>query len=78
MYIVAMTTRSWPNMMSSVMRLIASLDSPSKRSAAFSIIPGSVEMPTVNVDGTSMRMFCRDSASRNGMSIVIGVRSRNW
>jgi hypothetical protein len=40
------------------------------------MIASVVLMPTVNVDGTSMRMFCCDSAFLSGMPMVIGVRLR--
>ena len=50
---------------------------PSIRSAAFCMTPGSVEMPTVNLEGTSTRMFCFDSAFLRSTLIDIGVRSRN-
>ncbi len=49
---------------------------PSSRSAAFSITPGSVLMPTVKVEGVLTRMFCCESAPRSWMSIGIGVRLR--
>ena len=52
--------------------------SPKRRSAAFCIIPGSVEIPTVKRDGTSTRIFCFDSALRKSTLIEIGVRSRYW
>ena len=48
--------------------------SPSNRSAAFSITPGSVLMPTVKVDGVLTRMFCCESAPRSAMSMASGVR----
>ena len=41
---------------------------------AFIITPGSVETPTVNVEGTLMRMFWNESAFCSGIEIVIGVR----
>ena len=47
---------------------------PRRRSAAFSMTPGSVLMPTVNVDGVLTRMFCFESAPRSWMSMGIGVR----
>ena len=58
------------------MSSIAGGESPSRRSAAFIMIAGSVLMPTVNVLGTLMRMFWKESAPCRGMLIVIGVRLR--
>ena len=75
---VARTTRIWPKMMSRASAEMRSICMPSTRSAAFSITPGSVEMPTVNVEGQLTRMFCLESAPVRLMSIVIGSRSRNW
>jgi len=51
---------------------------PRRRSAAFSITPGSVEMPTVKVEGVLTRMFCFESAPSSLMSIGRGVRLRYW
>ena len=76
--IVARTTRICPKMMSRASAETRSICMPSRRSAAFSITPDSVEIPTVNVDGQLTRMFCFDSAPVRLMSIVIGSRSRNW
>ena len=45
------------------------------RSAAFCMMPGSVEMPTVKMDGTSMRMFCLESVFFRSTEIASGVRS---
>ena len=73
---VAMTTRIWPKMMSRASSATWVMSMCSSRSAAFSITPGSVEMPTVKVEGVLTRMFCSDSAPSSLMSIVIGVRSR--
>ena len=52
--------------------------SPRSLSAAFCITPGSVEMPTVKLEGTSTRMFCFDSALRRSTLMEIGVRSMYW
>ena len=46
-----------------------------RRSAAFSMTPGSFEIATVNVAGVFTRMFCCDSAPASWMSMGIGVRS---
>ena len=40
------------------------------------ITPGSVEMPTVNMEGTSIRMFWRESALLRSTDMDMGVRSR--
>ncbi len=77
MDMVAMTTRIWPKMMSRARSWTFCMDWPSRRSAAFCITPGSVETPTVNVDGVLTRMFCRESALSSLMSMGMGVRSRN-
>jgi hypothetical protein len=45
--IEAITWRSWPKMISSAWLLIASVDSPSKRIAAFCITVGCVPIATV-------------------------------
>ena len=50
--------------------------SPSRRSAAFCMIAESVEMPTVKMQGTSMRMFCLESALLRSTLMDRGVRSR--
>ncbi len=78
MDIVAMTTRVWPKMMSSVIFFTSWVGMPRRRSAAFSMIPGWVEMPTVKVEGTLMRMFCWERAPWRSISMVMGTRSRNW
>ena len=70
----ATVRRSWPKMISLAMPSIASARRPRSRSAAFTITAGSVETPTVKVDGTLMRMFWNESAFCRGMLIVIGVR----
>ena len=78
MSIVAMTTRIWPKMMSLACSLIICMFRPSKRSAAFSITPCSVDMPTVKVEGVLTRMFCLERAPVREMSIGMGVRSSHW
>ena len=50
---------------------------PKSLSAAFCIIPGSVETPIVKRDGTFTRMFCLDNAFTKLTSIEIGVKSKN-
>ena len=62
MDMVAITTRIWPKMMSFASSARSGICSPSRRSAAFSITPGSVAMPTVKVEGVLTRMFCFESA----------------
>ena len=70
----ATVRRSWPKMISLAMSSMSRALRPSRRSAAFIITPGSVETPTVNVEGTLMRMFWNESAFCSGIEIVIGVR----
>ena len=77
MSMVAITSRSWPKIMSLASSCISFSLRPSRRSAAFCITPSSTEMPTVKREGTSMRMFCRESAFFRSTCIDIGVRSRN-
>ena len=48
---------------------------PRSLSAAFCITPGSVEIPTVNLDGTSILMFCLERAFFRSTFMDIGVRS---
>jgi hypothetical protein len=57
-----------------VLRLLRTLRSSSisNRSAALFISTGSVEMPTVNVEGTFTRMLLSDSAPSSGISITSG------
>ena len=69
---VAITRRSWPKIMSVVVAAICFSSSPRRRSAAFCMMSGRVEIPMVNVEGTFTRMFCRDSAWRRSISMVIG------
>jgi len=76
--IVAMIRRSWPKMMSLANSWISGSFSPSRRSAAFCMMPDSVEMPTVKREGTSTRMFCLDSAFLRSTMIEMGVRSMYW
>jgi hypothetical protein len=76
--IVAMTTRIWPKMISFASSLICGIVRPRRRSAAFSITPGSVEIPTVKVEGVFTRMFCFESAPSRRMSIGSGVSERYW
>ena len=61
-------------MISLAMSSIASERRPRRRSAALTMTAGSVETPTVKVEGTLMRMFWKESAPCSGMLIVIGVR----
>ena len=49
---------------------------PKSLSAAFCIMAGSVEMPTVKIEGTSIRMFCFDSALFKSTEMERGVKSR--
>ena len=77
MSMVAMTRRSWPKMMSLASSWISCRRRPSRRSAAFCMTPGSVEMPTVKRLGTLMRMFWRESAFSRSTEMDRGVRSRN-
>ena len=76
MFMVAMTRRNWPKMMSLASSWISFILRLRRRSAAFSITVGSVEMPTVKMDGTSMRMFCRERALFKSTEMDSGVRSR--
>ena len=76
MGMVAITTRIWPKMMSRARFSISARLSPSIRSAAFCITPGSVETPTVNVAGVLTRMFCWDRAPWSLISMGMGVRSK--
>ena len=46
-----------------------------RRSAAFCIMPGSVEIPTVKMLGTSIRMFCLESALFKSTEMARGVKS---
>ena len=50
--------------------------SPLSLSAAFSMMVGSVEMPTVKMEGTSIRIFWRESALFKSTAMEMGVRSR--
>lgn len=77
MSIVAITRRSCPKRMSVAMFWMLSIESPRSLSAALVILSGSVEIPTVNRQGTSTRMFCLESALVRLHSIEIGLRSRN-
>ena len=47
------------------------------RSAAFCMIEGSVAMPTVKMLGTSIRIFCLESALLRSTAIESGVKSIN-
>ena len=38
-------------------------------------MPGSVDMPTVKIEGTSIRIFCLDSAFLRSTLMEMGVRS---
>ncbi len=49
---------------------------PKSLSAAFCITAGSVEIPTVKIEGTSIRIFCLDSALFKSTEMESGVRSR--
>lgn len=72
---VAIIRRIWPKMMSLASSCTSTSFRPSSRSAAFCMVPGSVEMPTVNRAGTSMRMFWRDRAFFRSTLMDMGVRS---
>ena len=76
MSIVAMMSLSCPKMMSLASSWISVSFMPSSRSAAFCITPGSTDTPTVKRDGTSIRMFCLDSAFFKSTGMEIGVKSR--
>ena len=54
----------------------AAAGDPALLAAAFCMIVGSVEIPTVKREGTSIRMFWRDRALRRSTLMEIGVRSR--
>ena len=62
-------------MMSRARSLICVILSIPRRSAAFCIMAGSVEMPTVKIEGTSMRMFCFERAFFKSTEMDRGVRS---
>ena len=49
---------------------------PKSLSAAFCIMAGSVETPTVKMEGTSIRIFCFESALFRSMEMERGVKSR--
>ncbi len=72
----ATVRRSWPKIISLAISSICGWFNPSKRSAAFDIIDGSVDTPIVNVEGTVTRMFCDESACSRLIRIVIGFRSK--
>ena len=72
----AITTRIWPMMISAARLRISSRVRPSRRAAAFCMISGRVEMPTMKEEGTSTRMFWEDRAPCKGTSMLIGFRSR--
>ena len=76
MVMEAITWRSCPKMMSSACFSISSLESPSRRMAALSMVSGSVPTATVKKEGTLTRMFSRESAPRSGTSICMGSRLR--
>ena len=74
---VAITRRSWPRMMSCAWSRTWVLLRLSRRSAALFMSTGSVDTPTVKVDGTLTRMLFRLSAPVSGISITMGSSDRN-
>ena len=75
-FIVAITARICPRMMSCAWAWICGRVSPSRRMAAFSITPGSLEIAAVTVVGTDTRMFSWLSALDRSIGTTNGSRSR--
>ena len=74
---VAITRRSWPRIISCACSWTFCSLRRSSLSAARFMSTGSVEIPTVKVEGTFTRMLLSDNAPSSGMSITIGSRFKN-
>ena len=66
--------RNWPRMISSASFSISGILNPKSLSAALAMMLGSLLTPTVNVLGTLILIFCRESAPFKSMLIGIGLR----